>query len=418
MPERERTGATAEAQEPQARHLGHRIFSAFETPAFRRYTISFGFQNQEIVRAWLAYSLHRSAADVGLVVLASAVAQVAGAPIGGIVADRFDRRRVMVSMQTVSFIASALVGVLVIADVIRIWHLVLLAIVTGGATSLHMPSRHSIMFDIVGKRHLSNALAINAGMMSGMRLIAPAVAGLVINYAGIGPAYFLSVFSYAVSLATLSFVVPKVEKRTEVKRESPQRAYLEGIRYLFRNRQLFWLYIFSSVTLLIAAPFREMLSPFADKQLHGDADTFGLILSLTGVGAILGSVAMAAFSGFSKKALLMFCGAASWGLLLVAMAYVPNFGTGVPVFITIGFAQAIFTTCVSILMQSNVEDAYRGRMLSFHLISYSMPGVSALAIGHVVDAQGVQAAFVGIGAALLLFVAAMSVWRKDIRALR
>jgi len=413
----------AKAEESLRRRLGSRIFPAFSVPVYRRYVISFcgssfGFQNQELVRAWLAYSLHRSAAELGLVVLMSAIAQGLGAPIGGVIADRFDRKRIMVWTQGISFAASAMIGVLVILGVVQIWHLVLLALVTGAATSLHMPARQSIVFDIVGPKYLANALAINGGLMSGMRLFAPAIGGLVINVAGIGPAYFLSVAAYAVSMATLTFVVPKVAHQGTVKRESPFHSLVEGMRYLYRVKPLFWLYIFSTGSLLIASPFRDMMSPFAVDQLGGDERTLGFIVSLMGLGAILGSIVMAALSGYRGKASLLLIGSISWALLLVALAYVPSFSIGVPLFIAIGIAQAIFTTCVTIMMQSNVEDAYRGRMLSFHLISYSLPGFTTLALGHVVDAQGVQVAFVSIGIMLLVFVIALGLWRKDVRALR
>ncbi len=280
-----------------------------------------------------------------------------------------------------------------------------------------MPARQSIVFDIVGPKHLANALAINGGLMSGMRLFAPAIGGLVINFAGIGPAYFLSVFAYAISIATLTFVVPKVSQTGSVKRESPLRAMVEGMRYLYRVKPLFWLYVFSTGSLLIASPFRDMMSPFAVRRLDGDERTLGFIVSLMGLGAIFGSIAMAALSSFRHKGNLLVVGAAAWALLLVALAYVPSFSIGVPVFIFIGISQAVFTTAVTILMQSNVEGAYRGRILSFHLVSYSIPGFATLIMGHVVDAQGVQVAFLSMGTVLLLFVAAMGLWRKDVRAL-
>ncbi len=418
-PKDSEAGSTTDAR---GRRLGFRIFPAFEIPVYRRYVISFvgssfGFQNQELVRAWLAYSLHESAAELGLVVLVSAVAQGIGAPLGGVIADRFDRKKTMVWTQMVSFTASAVIGVLVIMNVVEIWHLALLALVTGAATSLHMPARQSMVFAIVGPKHLANALAINGGLMSGMRLFAPAIGGLVINFAGIGPAYFLSVFAYAVSIATLTFVVPKVSHQGAIKRESPLRSIIEGMRYLYRVKPLFWLYVFSTGSLMIASPFRDMLSPFAVRRLDGDERTLGFIVSLMGLGAILGSVAMAALSSFRRKGSLLVWGAAMWALLLVALAYVPSFSIGVPVFILIGISQAIFTTSVAIMMQSNVEDAYRGRILSFHLVSYSIPGFTTLAMGHVVDAQGVQVAFLGMGVVLLLYVAAMGLWRKDVRAL-
>ena len=398
------------------------IFPAFQLPAYRRYLLSFGaanfgLQNQEVVRAWVAYNLHGSAADSGLVILLSAVGQAIGAPLGGVVADRFDRKRIIITMQAILLIVSALAGILVILDVIQLWHLMMLSFVTGIAGSMHMPARQSLIYNIVGPKYIANAAAMSNGLMSMMRLIGPAVAGLLIAVAGDGPAYFSSVAAFVISMVTLRIVTESHTPRITPTRESPLRSLVEGAKYIYRRRPLFWLYVLSAGVIMMGAPFRENMSPFAIEELEGGPGTYGNLLSLLGLGALGGSVILAATSGSKNKGSMLIISGLVWGAMILVFSQVPSLPVAVPVLLILGSAQAISFTILSIVIQGTVDDAYRGRLLSFHLLSFSAAGFTGLAIGHVVDWAGVRTTFLGMGVVIVTFVLFMALWRKDIRRL-
>ena len=377
----------------------------------------FGMHNQEIVRAWLAYNLHQSAGEASLVVLMSAVGQGIGAPLGGVAADRFDRRRITMSMQAVMFAAAALVGVLVILNVIELWHLLMLALVTGGAGSLHAPARQSLVFNLVGPKHVSNALAINSGVASVTTLVGPAIAGLVIATVGVGPAYFCSVAAFAISIATLRGIVEGAPRRIADERESLFRSMTGGARYLFRQKPLFWLFIISCGGIMIGHPFRNNMSPFAVEALNGGPGTFGVLLSLIGLGAVGAGIFIAAISDYKNKGNLLIWSGVAWGLAIVALSQAPNLLVAVPILLVIGVSQMFFQVMTNIGLQTNVEDAYRGRILSFHVMSFSLSGITALLLGYATDWAGVRPAFLGLGLILFAFVAVMGFWRKDVRTM-
>lgn len=395
---------------------------ALEIPAYRRYLVSFmavcfGEQSHEVVRAWLAYDLHNSASEAGIVLLVSAIGQGISTPFGGVVADRLDRKRIMMWTQALMFATSFFVGILVIFNVIQLWHLFALGFVMGVAFGLNGPARQSFVFNIVGANYVSNGLAINYGVLSAMRLIAPALAGLIIATVSIGVAFFSSVVAFALAMVTLKHVVSGSPQKRPENRQSLYLSMKEGASYLYRRRQLFWLFITACGGIILGLPLRNSMSAFVSEGLSAGAGTFGTLLSLMGLGALGAIIFFARVSNFKNKGSLLIWSGIVSGLMIVALSQATTLFIGVPILLVIGAAQVFNQMLPNIVIQRNVEDAFRGRLLSIQALSYSLAGGTGLLLGLLIDFAGVRPAFLALGIILFAFTATIGVWRKDIHAL-
>lgn len=407
---------------PRSRTAAGGVFASLSISQYRRYLLSFfgsgyAFQNQNAVRGWLAFELTGEALSIGAVLAASGVAQAVAAPIGGVLADRFDRKRLMIGMQAIILVVAVFIGILVVTDAIRVWHLYATAAVSGFAMSIHMPSRQAFVYDIVGGRHIANAIALNAGLNNSMRLIGPAVAGVVIAFFGIGTAYFMTAAAYVLSITVLLVFIGPTNQQFRVDPQSPLRDFREGLRYLWGRRTIFWLVILGLGASTLGLPYRDMMPAFAVDALGQDAKGWGLLLSMAGLGALIGSVVIAATADSVRKGPVILWVGVVWGALFALMAIAPNMPVAILFLLGLGATSTAFNTLINISIQTNVEDAFRGRMLSFYMLTFSVHPMGALAIGALADAIGIRQALFGAGLVMLAFALVMSVTRRDIRRL-
>ena len=375
-----------------------------------------GFQSMLVVTSWLAWELTESEFMLGAVLLMSGVAQVFIAPVGGVIADRFARKPIMISMQSLILANGAVLGVLVAADRIEVWHLFVSAGLFGAANSLHMPSRQAFVFNLVGKEHLQNALALNAGAMSSMRLIGPAIGGVMIGWLGAEAVYFTVAGGYVVSIAIMALFLTADGAPARVKEESALTSFTEGVGYLKRHPVLKWLVLGLLGATLIGLPFRDLLPAVADVLGQGPKG-FGLLLSMSGLGALLGSLVIAAWSNMRAKGKAYIVSGVAWGAAVALLAVSPNMASALVMMIVLGAISTGFNTINNILVQTNVDDAYRGRVLSFLMVMFGMHLVGAVIIGSIAEFTGIRWALAGSGAVMGLFALYLGLGRTEIRRL-
>ena len=396
-------------------------FQSLSVQQYRRYMVSFvgsgiGFQSMLVATSWLTWRLTESEFMLSAVLLMTGVAQVFIAPIGGVVADRFAHKPIMVWMQVVIMANGAVLGVLVTADLVEVWHLFVSAGVFGAANSFHMPSRQSFVFNLVGKQHLQNALALNAGAMSSMRLIGPAVGGVLIAWLGEQAVYFTVTGGYVVSITILTLFIKSDGAPGRVSEESPIAAFKGGVGYLLGHPVLKWLIIGLMGATLIGLPFRDLLPAVADVLGQG-AEGFGLLLSMTGLGALVGSLVIASWPNMRAKGKIYIVTGVAWGAAVVLLAVSPNLASAIVMMILLGAISTNYNTINNILVQTNVDDAYRGRVLSFLMIMFGLHLVGAVIIGSIAEFTGIRWALAGSGAVMVLFALYLGIVRSEIRRL-
>ncbi len=375
------------------------------------------FQNNQVALGWLAFDITGDVRSLGFTLFLHGAAMAVGSLAGGVIADRLNRRVTIVGLQLVMTGVALVMALLVLLDALELWHLYVVAATSGGLMSLHMPSRQAFVFNIVGKQYLANAMALNMGTMNAMRLIGPATAGVLIGSVGIEAVYFVTVGGFALSIAVMLFYIGPSTQTYSTVRESPLRAMTEGFAYLWRRQSLFWMFVLAMGGALLGIPFRDLMPAFAVDALGQGPEGYGVLLSMVGLGALIGSVSIAWMAESRRRGLITILGGLGLGVMMIAVSFAGGLGVAIPLFLLLGWASTTFTTTINIIIQTGVDDAFRGRMASIYMLTFSIHPAGALALGALAKETGIAEAFMIAGLALIGYVALMAVWRKDLRSL-
>ena len=398
------------------------MFDSLRIPAYRRYMIGFtgsgvAFTNQQVAMGWLAYDLTQSPSALGAVLLFSGITMAIGSLAGGVIADRWDRRATIISLQAFAALNSLVIGLLVVTDHIQFWYLYPYAALNGLATGIHLPSRQAFVYNIVGKELLPNAMAINVANNNIMRLAAPALAGYFIAWFGVGSVFFSIVAGFGLSAVVMLFFVGPTKQEYLATREHPVRAMLGGFTYLWRQRTLFWLVILTLVGTTMGMPFRDLMPAFAVEALDLDPQGFGLLMSMVGLGSIVGGIGIALLASSRRQGMLLVLAGMGWGVGLALLGLAPSLATAIIVIILLGCVSTFFNVINNVMLQTKADDAHRGRIASFHLLTFSTHPMGALALGALADGTTIRTAYVAFGIAMVVVMLALGIWRSDVRRL-
>ena len=271
------------------RALRHRNFQLF----FSGQLISLiGTWMQNIAESWLVYRLTGSALLLGAAGFASQIPVFLVAPLGGIVADRFNRQRIVIGTQISSMILALVFATLTLTGVIRVWHIFVLAALLGVVNAFDIPARQSFLVDMVGKEDLMNAIALNSTMFNGARIIGPAIAGILVARIGEGWCFLANGLSY---IAVISGSVDDASHQAGAPRLARPGALahlIEGYRFARHTAPIRSLLLLLGLVSLVAMPYTVLMPVFADQILHGGARGLGILMGATGVGAMLGALTL------------------------------------------------------------------------------------------------------------------------------
>ena len=281
------------------RALRHRNFRLF----FCGQTLSMiGTWMHQIAAMWLVYRLSGSAAMLGLAGFAGQISMLVVAPFAGILCDRMNRHRILLITQSLALMQSLTLAMLAATGLVQVWHVIAAMLVASTINAFDMPARQSMFVHLVEDRaDLPNAIALNSMLMNSARLIGPTIAGLVIAAFGETICFFLNAFSYlAILIALLSMRLTLPARKAVA--TSVWHSLREGLRYAFNTRAIRWLLaILATVSFLINA-YVPLMPAFVGEVLHGDARTVGTLISCAGLGAVVGTVLLAARRGMQHLA--------------------------------------------------------------------------------------------------------------------
>jgi MFS family permease len=269
---------------------------------YRNYRLFFAGQGisligtwlQQIALSWLVYRLTHSALWLGMVGFATQIPSFLLSPIAGVLVDRWNRHRVLVLTQTLAMVQAGILGALVLAGHIAIWHVLVLGAFVGVVNAFDMPTRQAFVVELIEDRQdLPNAIALNSSMVNGARLVGPAVAGVLLASVGEGWCFLLNSASYiAVILALLSMRVPP--RATERHRQHVMAGLREGAAYVFRSEPIRALILLLGLVSLVAMPYSILMPAYATQVLHGNERTLGALMAASGMGALAGALYLAA----------------------------------------------------------------------------------------------------------------------------
>lgn len=378
---------------------------------------------QMVVRSYLAFLLTESYAAVGTIALASAVPGIALAMVGGAVADRVARRKVVVQAgQVVNALNALAVAVLLVTDSLTFGLLMTTAVVQGTSMALMMPSRQALLPSLVPSTQLMNAVALNAAGMNTMRLLAPALGGFIFEAMGAAWVYFLMAGLY---LFASVFLVRVPEVRRETQSAGSVRGEVRaaianikgGVSYLVREPVLGPLMGINVLVVITAMPYMFLLGGFVQDVLDRGADTQGLLLSISGIGSLAGSLVIASLPP-KRRGVMYLIGAALQGILLFfAFALATEVWVIGGLFLVMGVGQAARQSLSNVLVQSYVDDAYRGRVMSVYMMQFNLSQLGAFITGLLAASFGPRVALGGTSLALVVLAVGALIFLPQLRRL-
>ena len=326
---------------------------------------------------WLVYTLTGSTAQLGLVMGLALLPLFILSPWAGSIADRADKRRMIIYTQVLATATSTAIAVLIFLHCIQVWHLMVLATLSGVAFAFEVPARQSFIVEMVGRGKLMNAIALNSGLVNLSRVLGPATAGLLMGGLGMGFCFVLDALSYVVVIVTLILLtLPKFER--EAHTQSHGEALAEGAREAWRNPTVRVMLALLTAAAMFGWSFETLMPAVARDYLRLDVLWYGVLLSLLGVGATLGAVSAASRHENADRRSMVFGGL--WlmiaGMMVVSVlgavlgaSRAAFWGVGAGLLLA-GMGSVTFMSTANTLVQTNVEDRMRGRIMGIWAVSF------------------------------------------------
>jgi MFS family permease len=366
------------------RALRHRNFQLF----FSGQLISLiGTWMQSVAQSWLVYRMTGSALLLGSVGFASQVPVFLFAPLGGIAADRFDRRHIVIATQTASMLLAFILAALTLFHKVQVWHVFVLASLLGVVNAFDIPGRQSFLVDMVGKEDLMNAIALNSSMFNGARVIGPAIAGILVAKIGEGWCFFANAVSYIAVI--IGLLLMRVIAPIRAAMASPLEHMMEGFRFVNRTAPIRALLLLLGLVSLVGMPYVVLMPIFADQILHGGARGLGILMGATGVGALLGALTLAFREGVKGLGRWVTWCCAGFGASLIIFALSRTFWVSVILLLPVGYCMMLQMACSNTLIQVMVPDALRGRVMAVYSMMFmGMAPIGALFGGALAERLG------------------------------
>jgi predicted MFS family arabinose efflux permease len=370
-------------------HRDYRIFFAGQAVSL------VGTWMQQVAQAWLVLSLTNSPLRLGLVGSLSFTPVLLLAIVGGAVADRLPKRRLLVATQTVLAAQTLTLAALVWTGHVRYWHICVLVVVYGIANTLDLPTRQSFVVELVGRADVPNAVALNSAAFNAARIVGPAVGGLLIARVGVAPAYVLNGLAFVVVITTLLLVrapgAPLPRRASSIAAE-----IAEGLAYARQTPRIMLALAVLFVISITVFNFSIYVPLFARNVVQRGPEGLGLLMASVGVGAVGGALTLGVLQAPSTV-LLFVTGFSSCAGLLV-MSTLRDFTAAALTLFLLGWVSVIVVTGCNVALQLAAPDALRGRIMSLHTFIYG--GVfpfGAFSVGSISEQWGVPMAFRAAG---------------------
>ena len=402
----------------------HRIVEALSALRHRNYRLYwFGqlssvlAQNMEgIAQSWLVLDLTNSPLLLGLTGLAFAIPTITLTLLGGVIADRADRRRIMIFSQLGSASIFFTLATLVIIQWVALWHVMTLAFLSGCIRAFDRPSRMALLPQMVPKEDIPNAVAVGGTIWQLNRLVGPAVAGLLIYLVGIGPTYYFC-FSASLSAVCLWLGIHFEHQPAAVSSGGLLQHMMDGLNFIRKNEIY---YTFISMTFfnsVFGMSYLILMPVFARDVLTVGSQGFGFLQSAGGLGALCGVLAVAYFSHSRGKGRQAIDGAIIFGILLIFFALSKSYPLSLALACALGIASQFYITTINAILQVNMPDQLRGRVMGIYGLTWELMPVGGLIAGAIAEYAGAPAAVVVGGVFVVVMALAFAMFSPNMRRL-
>jgi len=390
--------------------FNRRTFSSLKNPVYRLYFGAlFGqmasMNMQMMARSLLIWRLTESAAILGAMSLAHAIPMLLLSLFGGVIADRVQKKYVMLIGQICSaFIALGVALALTFGYLSSEisgswWILVVASVFQGTIMGLMMPSRQAILPEIVGEEQLMNAVSLNTLGTNSLRLFAPAVTGFLIDAFDFNAVYFAMTGMYLMAVVFILFL-PHTSKIT-ISSTSALSSIKEGLKYIRHQTTIILILLFTLFVVMLSMPYFMLMPIFTDEILKVGASGMGILMSVSGIGAMVGSLFLASLPN-KKRGLMLLISCLILGVALIGFAFSTSWYLSLGMIIFVGLGTTGRMTLGNTLIQYYVDSEYRGRVMSIYMMEFGLTSFGTFAAGLMAEAWGVQGVVGGFAMVLVL----------------
>jgi MFS family permease len=344
----------------------------------RNYRLFFGGQGlslvgtwmQQVAMSWLVYRLTNSPFLLGVVGFAGQAPTFLLTALAGVLADRFDRRRILYITQTLAMLQASILAYITLAGLVRVWHVMALSAFLGVVNAFDIPTRQSFVVEIVHDRaDLGNAIAMNSFMFNSARLIGPSIAGVMIGLVGEGFCFLINAVSF------LTIIIALMAMRTGKPMETTGNMRIfaglkEGFTYAFAFIPIRYILFLLALMSVVGMPYAVLMPVFAKNLLHGGPHTLGFLLSASGIGAISGALYLASRKSVRGLGRVIVVAVSAGGLGLMAFSMSSSVPLSLVTLLFVGFGMMVHSAASNTILQTIVDEDKRGRVMSFFAMAF------------------------------------------------
>lgn len=383
-------------------------FKAFRHRNFRLFWWGFIVSNagawiQSVAQGWLVYEISESAVWLGAIGFVRAFPLILLSLVGGTVADRFPKRRILFMTQALQLLSALLLGVLTATDLVQVWHVIALSSLSAVAQAFDQPARQSLVPSLVTKEDLSAAISLNAIAFNGAAAFGPSMTGMLVPWIGLAGCFFLNAATFGAVFVALALMEFPSDPNGDARRQSMMADMAEGLRFVAKSPVILALISMAAVNSFFARPFQQFITVFAADVHRGSVGLAGLMQAAPAVGTISFMLVIAALGDIRWKGKLLLCAGVGFNLSLMAFAWASNPYTALALLVIVGGFNMTYQTTTNTLLQANVSDGMRGRVMSTYTITaLAMMPLGQGPMGWSVERFGPQVALT-VGAVISLW---------------
>lgn len=387
-------------------------FAAFKHRSYRYYWIGMaisatGTWMQNIAQPWLAYKLTDSPFLLGLVSALQFLPVLLFSLFAGVLIDRVNKKSILYITQASAFVISLALAVLTYTGHIAYWHLIIASTLLGFVNTVDMPARQSFVIELVGREDLTNGIALNSVQFNLARVLGPAIAGVIMGTGkwGIPFCFLLNAVSYGAVLVTLPHIRPYPVEQKEQPKASILKNISEGLRFIGGSKVLLITLIVLAITGTFAMNLNVLVPVFSEEVLHQKESGFGLLMSLSGVGALAGALTMAALAKGGPRPIFIFGFPVITAILVLVVGFTNAYLLTGAVLMLLSFFFMIFMSSANSTMQLNSPNEFRGRVMSIYTLVFAgTTPIGNLFAGAIAEKGGAKVSFIACGAVVLVLL--------------
>lgn len=384
-------------------------FAAMRDPFFAKYISAFslsmtGMMVRTTAMGYLVYDLTGDPFKLGLMSFVQVAPEIIFGPLAAAVMDRIDRRKLLITIQVIYIIGMIALMALLTTGAIQFWQLVVIGVLLGTAASFDWPARMALVPTLVDRPLLQSAVAINAASFNGARVVGPSLGGWLIGLVGVAWCFGL----YAVALLPfIAMLIVMPRNRRPAIRNTGVSAWSdlrEGYRYIWEHKEIRAMLSVDIVPIMLGMSYVTMAPAIAEDVLHMGSQGLGYLLSGSGIGMLVGTLLVARMSGMNHRGMVVVVGAGLFGIALIAFGLSSSVVASISLIVVVGLICGIYSTMNDTLIQSTVDDEYRGRVSATYSMIWGLSPVGGLIAGSLANVVGVQWAVAICGILVLAYL--------------